>query len=402
MNSNRRQFLRKSLLGISGAAMLPEALGNPPSSSCNRDMAIDLPARQIGKTGIMAPVISLGTSGTTNPDFIRAAWNAGIKLFFSATYYGEGNNEIIVGNALKDLPRESYIVATAAPCNEVDNRTGLLRNDFNARAYIEKAEGSLKRFGLEHIDILLFPYAARKETLTHEGIIRTMEQLKQQGKVRFTGIASHNGTEEALYAAAGAGVYDLAMISYNFKIQNKKSIDEAISKAAAAGMGIVAMKTTAGVFRDKNGPGINTEAAMKWVLQNENISSVVSGMSTIEQLRKNLNMTRNLRMSDQERNDLIEAMALSETGLYCQQCGQCIPGCPGKLDIPSIMRSYMYAYGYHNTSQAWNNLARTGISDHPCKACTECNVNCASGFDVRAKIEDISRLIKVPKEFLMT
>lgn len=84
-----------------------------------------------------------------------------IKLFFSATYCGEGNNEIIVGEALKDLPRDSFVVATAAPCNEHDNRTGLLSDKFNARAYLEK-EGSLRRFGLEQIDIILFPLLPKR------------------------------------------------------------------------------------------------------------------------------------------------------------------------------------------------------------------------------------------------
>ena len=51
------------------------------------------------------------------------------------------------------------------------------------------------------------------------------------------------------------------------------------------------MKTTAGAFRDKNRTSpLNTDAALKWVLQNENISTIVSGMSTIEEMQKNLSM----------------------------------------------------------------------------------------------------------------
>ena len=58
----------------------------------------------------------MGTSGATNPGFIRTAYDAGIKLFFSATYYGQGNNEILVGNGLKGLPRDSYTIGTACGC----------------------------------------------------------------------------------------------------------------------------------------------------------------------------------------------------------------------------------------------------------------------------------------------
>ena len=401
MNNDRREFLKKSFLGVSAAALIPGVIKGSTDTSSTTASPADLPVRALGRTGIQAPLISLGASGAITPSFIKGAYDAGIKLFFSATYYGEGNNEIIVGEALKAFPRDSFVVATAAPCNEVDNRTGLLTDKFSAKAYMEKAEGSLRRFGLDQIDIILFPYASKKETVCNEEILRTMEQLKQQGKVRFTGIASHGGTQEALDAAASTGVYDIAMISYNFKLQNREALDAAIAKAAASGMGIVAMKTTAGAFRAKNGPGINSDAALKWVLQNANISTIVSGMTTAAQIQKNLAMIKNLKMTQQEMTDLKNALAFSETGLFCRQCGQCLPQCPASLDIPMIMRGYMYAYGYKNLLQARNTLAASGLPSAPCTDCKSCSVRCSSGFDVRKKIQDIARLTEVPEDFLL-
>jgi len=402
MNNDRREFLKKGLLGVSAAALIPGVIKSSPVTAEASASPADLPSRVLGRTGIRAPLISLGASGNVNPSFITGAYKAGIKLFFSATYYGEGNNEIIVGEALKGLPRDSFVVATAAPCNEIDNRTGLLNDKFSARAYMEKAEGSLRRFGLDHIDIILFPYAAKRETVCNEEILRTMEQLKQQGKVRFTGIASHGGTEEALDAASSTGIYDIAMISYNFKIQNRKALDAAIAKASASGMGIVAMKTTAGVFRNKNGSGINSDAALKWALQNVNISTIVSGMTTTEQMQKNLAMIRNLKMTEEDLTQLKTEMAYSDTGLFCQQCGKCLPQCPASLDIPMIMRGYMYAYGYRNLLQARNTLSAAGLPSGPCADCKSCSVKCNSGFDVKGKIQDIARLSKVPDDFLLS
>jgi len=87
-------------------------------------------------------------------------------------------------------------------------------------------------------------------------------------------------------------------------------------------------------------------------------------------------------------------------GLYCQQCQQCIPQCPHHLDIPTIMRSYMYAYGYKNLEQAWHTLAEVDLSNNPCHLCDVCNVNCASRFDVRNKVMDIARLKDVPIDLL--
>lgn len=396
-NNNRREFLKKSILGITGAALVPEVVrGSIPGKS---SIPADLPSRVLGRTGIKTPLISLGAAEASGTGLIKTAYESGIKLFFSATYYGEGNNEKLVGEGLKGLPRDSFVVGTAVPPDGFDNRTGRFKGKFDSEAYLRKAEGSLKRFGLDYVDFFLFPFAGKKETVQDEGVLKALEQLKKQGKTKFVGIASHSDTEEALKAAADSGIYDVAMIAYNFKAQNKDSLNSAIEYAAKAGMGIVAMKTTAGAFRDKSGPALNSDAALKWVLQNEHISSIVSGMSTIEQIQKNLTMIKNLKMTDQEMKDLNLAMA--EPGLYCQQCRQCLPQCPHNLDIPTIMRSYMYAYGYMNTNQAWHTLAAADLKDNPCSSCQTCNVKCASRFDVRKKILDISRLKEVPEDFIL-
>lgn len=400
VNNNRREFLKKTILGASGAALLTGTIKATGGESATKAIAPTLPVRLLGKTGIKTPLISMGTSGTTNPNFVRAAYDAGIKLFFSATYYGEGNNEILVGEGLKGLSRDSFVVGTAASPDGLDRRAGTLTAAFSAEGYMKKAEESLKRFGMDHIDILLLPYAGKKDFVLNEGILKTLEQLKKQGKVRFVGIASHADSIEALNAAASTTVYDMAMIAYNFKAQNKELLDTAISNAAKAGMGIVAMKTTAGAFRDKSGPPLNTDAALKWALQNENIASIVSGMSSIEEMQKNLLMIQNLKMSEQELKDLNLASLGSETGLYCQQCKNCIPQCPYHLDIPTLMRSYMYAYGYRNTEQAWYTLADAELSGNPCNKCDSCKVNCISGFDIKAKVTDIARLRDVPLDFV--
>jgi predicted aldo/keto reductase-like oxidoreductase len=399
-NNNRRQFLKKSIIGLTGAALVPGTMNSYSSVSPSKTNAADLPARILGKTGIKTPLISFGTSGALDNGFIRSAYEAGITMFFSATYYGEGNNEKLVGEGLKGLPRDSFVVGTAVPSDVLDNRTGTFAKAFDSDAYIKKAEESLKRFGIDYVDFFLFPFAGKKETVLNEGVLKALDQLKKQGKTRFVGIASHSDTEEALNAASDSGVYDVAMISYNYKIKNIDSLNSAISNAAKAGIGIVAMKTTAGVYRDKSGPQFNSDAILKWVLQNENISSIVSGMSSLEQLQKNLAMIKNLKLSDQELKDLNLARLETDHGLYCQQCKQCIPQCPNHLDIPSIMRSYMYAYGYRNTQQAWYTLEDVDLSGKPCEKCETCKVNCLARFDVKNKIMDIGRLKDVPKDFI--
>lgn len=399
-NDNRREFLKKSILGISGAALIPGTAKAYDIPSVLYQSSTALPVRTLGRTGIKTPLLSFGTSGALDTGFIRTAYESGIKMFFSATYYGEGNNEIIVGQGLKGLPRDSFIVGTAVPADDIDGRTGKIRDSFNTEAYIKKAEGSLKRFGLDYVDFFLFPYAGKRETVMNENILKALEQLKKQGRTRFIGIASHGDTEEALKAAVDSRIYDVAMISYNYKIKSIDSLNSAIADAAKSGMGIVAMKSTGGAFREKGGSQPDSNAILKWVLQNENISSIVSGMTSLEQLQKNIAMLKNIKLSEQEIKELALASADSETGLYCQQCGICLPQCPYNLDIPAIMRSYMYAYGYKNTRQAFHTLEAAGITEKPCQNCNACKVNCTSHFDVKQKITDIARLREVPEEFL--
>ena len=399
-NNNRREFLKKSILGVSGAALMPSILKVDSGETAIKGGPPDLPFRVLGKTGIKTPLLSMGTSGATASGFVRAVYEAGIKLFFSATYYGEGNNEKLVGEGLKGLPRDSFVVGTAVPSDGLDMRSGAFTKSFDSQAYIKKAEESLKRFGIDYVDIFLFPFAGKREMVLNEGVLKAMEQLKKQGKTRFIGIASHSDTEEALQAAADSGIYELAMIAYNYKAINKESLNASMSRAIQAGIGIVAMKTTAGAFREKSGPPLNTDAALKWVLQNENVSSIVSGMSSLEELQKNLAMIQNLKMSDQELKDINLASLYTEPSLYCHQCKKCIPQCPSNLDIPTIMRSYMYAYGYKNMAQAWHTLSGTELSGMPCEKCSTCNVNCTAAFDIKNKIMDIARLKDVPRDFV--
>jgi len=395
-NKHRREFIKKSILGIPGIALIPEAIRFADQTGSADTV---LPVRKLGKTGMSTPLISMGTSGATSPKFVRAAYDAGIRLFFSATYYGEGNNEKLVGEGLKGLPRESFIIGTAIPPDDLDKRTGKFTKKFNTDGFIKNAEASLKRFGLSHVDFLLLPYAGKREMVMDEGVLKALTMLKKQGKTRFTGIATHNDVEEALKAAADAGIYDVAMPAYNYKTLNREAMHEALRYATRDGMGIVAMKTTSGVVSAKSGQPLNTSAAMKWVLQNENISSIVSAMSNIEEMQNNLAMIRNLKMSEQELKDLRAGLDPGNS-LYCHQCKKCTGQCSLDLDIPTLMRSYMYAYGYNNLRQARYALDTVDLPPEPCSDCSKCTVECTAGFDVRSKILDIVRLKAVPHDFL--
>ena len=130
--SKRREFLKKSVLGVTGAALLPGNVRSAGSAPVSLKRTPELPSRILGRTGISTPLISLGAGGAYDPNFVRAAYDAGIKLFFSATYYGEGNNEKMVGEGLKGLPRDSFVVGTAVPADGFDNRLGIFSSNLDS------------------------------------------------------------------------------------------------------------------------------------------------------------------------------------------------------------------------------------------------------------------------------
>ncbi len=397
MENNRRSFIKSSLM----AATVAPAVGAGIISNNNSETRLEnkIVYRTLGKTGLKVPVISMGAGDTTNPKLVEAALNEGIKLFATSQYYYNGGNETMIGGVIKGRKRDSFLIATSAMPDGMDHKTGMFVADAKADEFIKKVEGSLQRLGVDYVDILFLPFAAKRESVFFEPYLKAMENFKKQGKAKFVGIATHSWEHEAIRAAVDTKVYDIVMTAYNFRKANGTEIKDAVDYAAKAGLGIIAMKTMAGSYWDKERTKpINASAALKWVLQNENIHTIVPGFTTFDQLTLNMELMKDLTLTTDEKNSLI-AYNNQPSDVYCQQCGQCVPQCPKSLDIPTIMRSYMYAYGYKNLHHAQQTLNISGAA--LCDSCNTCNVKCSMGFDVKAKIADISRLKNVPEEFLV-
>lgn len=141
------------------------------------------------------------------------------------------------------------------------------------------------------------------------------------------------------------------------------------------------------------------KAALKWALQNQNVTTAIPGFTAFDQMKLDLTVMDDLTLTPEEKEDLGLEGQKSHAGLYCQQCGLCEQQCLFNVDVPALMRSYMYAYGYKNLNLAQNTIGDLE-SRLPCSDCLSCSVICPNGFDVRQKAEDIIRLKTVPREFL--
>jgi predicted aldo/keto reductase-like oxidoreductase len=394
-NINRRGFLRSGIVGAAGIVALTPSL----ISAAKSDQGSDNITRTLGKTGMRIPVISFGVMRADNPNLCKAAYEKGIKLFDTANGYQNGNNETMLGNLLKDYPRNSFYLATKVKPAGVD-REGKPTDQTTAEDFLSKFNTSLTRLQMDYVDILYVHDIRNPEMLTCKPIINAVKNLKKEGKVKFIGFSTHANESVVIDAAASLDTFDVILTSYNFKQTYINELNSAIKKASLAGIGIVAMKTMAGggfLDKEKTKP-INSTAALKWVLSNPDITTTIPGMTDFDQLDLNIKILSDITITDQEKKDLL--IAVNEKGLYCTGCTKCLGSCTKNLPVPDLMRAYMYAYGYSNTRMAHNLLSELGTDVNPCKECSSCRVNCTKQFNIKEKIADISRLVNVPVDFL--
>lgn len=385
---NRRQFLRTSALGVSsvflgtsGQSKVTAQIGN---AAVEKKEFIK---RKLGRTGIELPIVSMGVMRSDNPSLVRAALASGMVHLDTAHGYMKGKNETMLGEVLKEYPRDSFVIATKVGPDRYD-------------AFQEKVDLSLRRLQMEHVDILYLHGMSSREGVLAPELLETLKTVKAGGKARYVGLSTHKNEPEVIRAAIESGVHDVVLTSINFKQDHYSEVKKAIAEATAAGIGIIGMKTMAGGFHDKEKTKpVNCKSALKWVLQDPNVTTTIPGITTFDMLAENCSVNEDLTLTEQEKSDLV--LGKSESGLYCQGCGECMHRCKKGLPIPDIMRAYMYAYGYGDKAIAHELLTSHSLHGNPCGECEACPVKCAKGFRIKERIADISRLTRVPTDFLV-
>jgi predicted aldo/keto reductase-like oxidoreductase len=396
----RRNFIKHGVAGITGAVLAPTVLKMEGKALGPQKEKKKFVYRTLGKTGIKVPVVSMGTYDATS--VINAALDAGIVHIDTSADYNQGNDERMFGEVFKSRLRDSIVIGTSIGMWQY-RTADQVKNAVSEQKLREYIEGSLERLDMDYIDIYYLGGVQHKEIALHQPYLDVLEEYKKAGKLLFLGVTTHANEPEIIRAATDSGVYDVVLTAYNFRKKNRTEIKQAVAYAAGKGMGIAAMKTQAGVYWDRKDKSslINMKAALKWALQDENIHTAIPSFKNVDQLNEAISVMADLALTPQERADLKLDREESATGLFCSQCNECVPQCPADLDIPTLMRSYMYAYGYGSPAKARETLEYTGLKGVPCSDCETCRVVCSSGFDVKQKVTDIARLKDVPVEFLV-
>ena len=150
--------------------------------------------RELGETGLKVSALSYGASslGSVFRDIneaegiktVHTAIDNGINLIDVSPYYGLTKAETVLGKALKTVPRDQYILSTKA------GRIAENEFDFSQKRIFQSLEDSLKRLGTDDVDILLLhdiEFGSYRQVI-EEGI-PALQQLKEQGKIRFYGVS---------------------------------------------------------------------------------------------------------------------------------------------------------------------------------------------------------------------
>jgi predicted aldo/keto reductase-like oxidoreductase len=394
----RRNFMKSTLAGVGSLFFLPV-------NDWKQEMRIvetkgkekKFVYRTLGRTELKLPVINMGVMNSDNPNLIRAALDSGIVLLDTAHGYMRGRNEETIGAVIKGRPRDSFVISSKVSLPQ-DRTRGLYYEGATTDEFLRKLDISLKRLGLDHVEILYHHNVSRKEAVTFEPVLKAMEKAKKEGKIRFAGISTHMNEPEVIHATVDSKFYDVILTAYNFQQKHHAEVREAIARAAQAGIGIVGMKAIRGGYGQT--PRMkNSAAALKWVLQDPNVHTIIPGFTTFEEMKIDLAVMEDPALKDSEKKDLQKEAFLP--GSYCQGCRECLRQCPEQLPIPDLMRAYMYTYDYRNLALAQDLIVSLHLPAGVCGDCSSCEVNCSNGFNVQAKIRDVIRLRDVPPEFIV-
>jgi predicted aldo/keto reductase-like oxidoreductase len=395
---DRREFIIRPLQWAAATTLLggldASLLAQSPAASGTSLSGAKPIYRTLGKTGISLPVVSMGVMNADVPGLIRRGYEVGMRHFDTAAGYQQGRNEEMVGSMIKEMGvRDKVTISTKAalrgPAATSPQAADMFRKIF---------EGSLKRLRMDHVDILYYHAVDTAEGARAEGPIAALAVLKKEGKARFVGISTHR-PEAILNEAMRLGVYDVVLITINYTMANDKGLADAIDRAAKMGIGIVAMKTQAGGLAKpdpklpKNLPPASQTALLKWVLRHESITTAIPGFTTYEQLEQNFSVVGDLSYTAAEKEFLGDKNFVAEAQ-FCKQCGQCKPDCPLHADIPTLMRSHMYAVQYSNRELAVDTLASIdrGHGLDACSQCTSCSASCRADVNIGRKIQHLKQL----------
>lgn len=330
--------------------------------------------RILGKTGFLVSVIGFGGIPIQRVDDKKAvelvikAYEQGIN--FIDTARGYRNSESLIGNAIEKIGREKFILATKS-------------GDFTYEGVKKEFETSLKNLKTDYVDLFQFHNVRTKEqldqVLAEDGAYRAIKEYKDEGKIREIGITSHSA--DILDIALDLDLFSTIQFPYN---PVERQGEKVFKKAKDKNIGVIIMKPLAGGAIPKG------DLCLRFILENENVTSAIPGMDSIDQVIENTNVGNNFKELSLSEREVLNKEVKILGDKFCRRCGYCLP-CTVGIDIPSQFVIEGYYTRYNLQEWAIDRYKSMDIKAKDCIACGKCETRCPYDLPI---IEMLKRVEK--------
>jgi predicted aldo/keto reductase-like oxidoreductase len=332
-------------------------------------------------------------------ELIRYAVARGITYFDTAYGYHGGTSEAVLGEALDNGARQRVKIATKQPLRAMETQDAIRRN----------LEKTLVKLRTSHIDLYLIHNIQINdwETIKRRKIIEEFEGFKAEGLIRGIGFSYHGsfpGFDEVLSYYS----WDMCQIQQNFLDTENEATVEGIRRAGKKGCALVIMEPLRGGSLATPPPAVQAiydeypvkRAAVEWAFRYladfPEISAILSGVTTLEQLREDVEIFSRPDMVPgclkEDEGDILRrarSQYLSVVSIPCTGCEYCLP-CPNGVHIPRIFGLYNDGNMFGNFAQPQRGYflaARMDSDATRCAACGACEEKCPQHIDIIEKLK---------------
>jgi D-threo-aldose 1-dehydrogenase len=225
--------------------------------------------RPLGRTSLRVTVLGLGTgtigghriavSRQQGEAVVRAAWSAGVRYFDTAPFYGFGQACRLLGDAMRELPRDQWLLSTKVGRllrPQLDQKASAALQhpmpfnavfDYSYGGIIRSFEDSLQRLGLAQIDILYVHDIGSRQhgkeghaavvRAFRDGGYRALEELRSSGRVRAIGIGVNE--KEVLLDAMEWGAWDVFLLAGRYTLLEQAPLDDLLPKCLRSGISVM-------------------------------------------------------------------------------------------------------------------------------------------------------------------
>jgi len=270
----------------------------------------------------------------------------GFRYFDTAYTYLGGKSEVFLRKALVERhPRDAFLLADKLPC-------GYLKGGKTAGEIFAE---QLARCGVDHFDVYLLHGLDGEDADYAEemGCFQFLEDMKKEGKVRFTGFSFHDRAEVLDRILTRHPEVDLVQLQLNYLDWDNEIIQSGACWEVCRkhGKPILVMEPVKGgtlanipaeaarLFRGEP----PAHRALRFAASREGVALVLSGMSTVEQVRENTALLSGPEPLSGEEMGQVQAAAQiirNAVAIPCTSCGYCVAGCPVGIPIPRYFALY--------------------------------------------------------------